>query len=330
MTAWLLLLALLAQPAPATPAAQQPTRDLFLVLGAPGAPEYERLFATWMQRWETAAQGAGVRVTVIGRDEAPQSDRDRLQAALQQAGASQDELWLVLIGHGTFDRRTAKFNLRGPDLSSADLKDWLAPLKRPVAIIDCSAASAPFLSALAGPQRIIVTATKGGGEQNFARFGDFLSEAIVDPTADLDKDDQVSLWEAFLAASRRTAEFYKTDGRLLTEHALLDDNGDGQGTRADAFHGLQPVQTAAKAGEQLDGARAHQWHLVRAARDQHLPPDVRSRRDALELQVLALREQKSQLPEDEYYRRLEVLLVDLARLSRAAVKETPRNRAVGF
>jgi hypothetical protein len=35
---------------------------------------------------------------------------------------------------------------------------------------------------------------------NFARFGDYLSQSIIDAAADLDKDDQTSLWEAFLMA----------------------------------------------------------------------------------------------------------------------------------
>ena len=49
--------------------------------------------------------------------------------------------------------------------------------------------------------------------------------------ADLDKDDQVSLLEAFLTASVRTAEFYEETSRLATEHALIDDNGDRRSSK---------------------------------------------------------------------------------------------------
>ena len=77
---------------------------------------------------------------------------------------------------------------------------------------------------------MVVTATRSGSELNFARFGQYLADAIGDPQADLDKDGQVSLLEAFLMASGRVAEFYRTRIELATEHALIDDNGDRLGT----------------------------------------------------------------------------------------------------
>ncbi len=290
--------------------------EVIVVVGASGATEYERQFADWAGRWQAAAEKSRAHCLVIGQDTSPISDRERLQALLKSTPQETDrELWLVLIGHGTYDRRAAKFNLRGPDVSAEDLKGWLAPLKRPLVLIDTSAASAPFLTQLAGPQRAIITATKSGGEQNFARFGGFLAEALIDPSADLDKDDQISLFEAFLAGSRRTAEWYQDEGRLQTEHALLDDNGDGQGVRADVFDGLEPA-TGQKGAAPTDGPRAHQRHLVPSRQEASLPLDVRRRRDALELQLLELRGKKASLPEDEYYDRLETLLIDLTRVSR--------------
>ena len=293
-----------------------------VVVGAEGAVQFENLFHEWADRWLAAARQAGHDVIAIGRDaeDSKEADRTRLQAALQAAANDKNaELWIVLIGHGTFDRREAKFNLRGPDVSAKELADWLKGNARPTAIVNCAAASAPFLASLAGPNRVVIAATKSGSEQNFARFGDFLSQAIVDPTADLDKDDQTSLWEAYLAAARRTAEFYSTDGRLLTEHALLDDSGDGLGVRADQFRGLTPIE-ATPDGKPLDGQRAHQWHLVRNATDSSLTPEVLKKRNELELAILALRDRKSMLPGDEYLLDLERLLVELAELNESARK----------
>jgi len=86
----------------------------------------------------------------------------------------------VLIGHGTFDGRSARFNLRGNDISAEELKKWLEPIDCPIAIANCSSASGPFLKALAGQNRVVMTATKTGAEINFARFGEFLSEAVGD------------------------------------------------------------------------------------------------------------------------------------------------------
>ena len=89
-----------------------------------------------------------------------------------------EELWLVLLGHGTFDGKVAKFNLRGPDFSADELASWLQPFKRPLAVIDCSSCSAPFLPKLSAPGRVIITATRSGNEENYARFGQYISEAI--------------------------------------------------------------------------------------------------------------------------------------------------------
>jgi hypothetical protein len=222
-------------------------------------------------------------------------------------------LWLVLIGHGTFDGRTAKFNLRGPDLAASDLAEWLRPLPRPVAVIDTTSSSAPFLKPLSAPGRIVITATKSGFEQNFTRFGQYLAQAIVDPTADLDKDGQTSLLEAFLSAAHATGQFYAAAGRLATEHALLDDNGDGLGTPAEWFRALRATKKAG-AGASLDGYRTHQLHLLPSPAEAALPPEVRATRDQLELEVLNLRDARANLSDDEYFARLEPLLRAIAQI----------------
>lgn len=296
------------------------TPTTIVVIGASGADQYESTFAEWADRWIAAATKAGHHIFVIGRGEgsADQSDRQRLRDAINDAGKTTGvELWLVMIGHGTFDRREARFNLRGPDVSARELADWLKPVDRPMAIINSASASAPFMTALASPKRVVIASTKSGSEQNFARFGDYMSQAIADPTADLDKDNQTSLWEAFLKAARRTAEFYSTDGRLLTEHAVLDDTGDGQGVRSDQFRGLTPIEPPAS-GKTLDGQRAHQWHLLRNTTDLALAPEIRKQRDGLEDSILKLRDRKSALPREEYLQQLEKLLVELAELNESA------------
>ena len=203
--------------------------------------------------------------------------------------------------------------MRGPDLASSELAEWLKPFKRPLAVIDTSSSSAPFLAKLSGPNRAVVTSTRSGHEQNYARFGKFFAEAVADAASDLDKDGQVSLLEAFLSAARRTNEFYKTEGRLATEHALLDDNGDGLGTPADWFRGVRATKQA-RDGASLDGTRASQFHLLRSTEEKELPAPVRARRDELELQVAKLRESKAKLATDEYFMRLEKLLLELARI----------------
>ena len=108
------------------------------------------------------------------------SDRERLQTLLsKESKTATTALWLVFIGHGTFDGQSAKFNLRGPDVTAAMLNEWLTPFERTVAVIDCSSSSAPFINRLSHPGRIVLTATKSGYEMNFARFGEYLATAIA-------------------------------------------------------------------------------------------------------------------------------------------------------
>ncbi|MEI8019782.1 MAG: hypothetical protein WCH39_16375 [Schlesneria sp.] len=328
ISAWLFLVVFFAQAMLlAEEKATTPPQSLIVVVGAGGTPQFEISFYQWSERWEAAAKQAGIPATIIGRHRGEGkievADYDRLRAAIEKENDdSNRDLWIVLIGHGTFDRRVAKFNLRGPDVSADELKNWLAPVRRPTAIINCASASGPFIPILSAPNRIVVTSTKSGTEINFSRFGDHLSQAINDPSADLDKDDQTSLWEAFLMASRRTTEYYDNDGRVATEHALLDDNGDGQGVRADQFRGLTAIAQPTD-GHPLDGRKAHQWHLVPNATDAKLPPEARTKRNELELAIENLRDQKETLPQNEYLSELESLLVELAELNERNERHNP-------
>lgn len=288
---------------------------MLVVVGAPGEPEYATNFLDQATLWRTAADAAQVAFRAIGWGPSEEADdRDRIREWLAaQPPDSSSPLWLVLIGHGTFDGQEARFNLRGPDLTATDLAQWLAPVQRPVVLFNTTSASAPFMPKTAGPNRIIVTATRSGYEQNYARFGEHLAAAIGDASSDLDKDGQTSVLEAFLSASARVAEFYRGEGRLATEHALLDDNGDGLGTPADWFRGVRATKQAAE-GASVDGDLAHQRHLILSPAERALSAGVRQRRDALERELFRLRDRKDSLPAAEYYRAMERLLLDLARL----------------
>jgi hypothetical protein len=296
--------------------AERPT--VTVVVGAPGEEEFGRSFAEWAGTLAKAADKAGAKSVIIGlQTNVPAADREQLQQSLATEPRDGAELWLVLIGHGTFDGKEAKFNLRSNDVAATELANWLQPFRRPLAIINTASASAPFLQKLSGPNRVVITATRSGSEVNYARFGQYFSTSIADPEADLDKDGQTSLLEAFLMASRRVKEFYDLEGRLATEHALLDDNGDAFGTPPDWFRGVRAAKSA-KDGAALDGLRAHQFHLIRSEAEQKLSPETRARRDTIEVAISKLRETKRALPEQVYYEKLEALLLDLARLYEAA------------
>jgi hypothetical protein len=286
-----------------------------IAVGAGGEAEYATAFAKWAGRWQQACEAGDVRATTIGLDEHAPKSLEQLRSALRdEPKESAADLWIVLLGHGTATTGSdAKFNLAGDDLSASELAALLAPFHRPVVIVAGFSASGAFLAPLSASGRVIVTATKAGAEHNYARFGGYLSDAIGDPAADLDHDGQTSVLEAWLTAAQRVASFYKDEGRLATEHSLLDDNGDGKGTPADFYRGVRVVKKA-KDGTPPDGVRAGQIHLVRNAEERALPSELRAKRDALELELAKLRDAKATMPEDAYYRELEALLLKIARL----------------
>jgi len=296
--------------------AAQTSADMVLIVGAAGESKFGGLFRKWARRWESAAKKGKLQITIIGADKSPAkpSDREKLEtrlATLKKDGKK--PLWIVYVGHGTFDRKNARLNLVGRDVSASELGKLLDSFSRPVVFVHSGASSAPFINRLSKAGRVIVTATKSGYESNFAYFGEYVSAAIADPKADLDKDQQTSLLEAFLMASRQVAEFYKTNGRLSTEQALIDDNGDARGTPASFFRGIRVAQQASE-GNQADGLRANQLHLVKSPTELALPPKLRGQRDKLEQQLADLRSRKAALPSDQYYDRLEKILVQIAKL----------------
>jgi hypothetical protein len=310
---WLLAL-FFAASSPSAFAGDKPEEQgsVIIAIGAGGEEGYAEIFAKWAVHWQAAAVAGHAKTTILRGDDKQSLVhlQQTLQAEPKDAPAT---LWLVLLGHGSFDGRDGKFNLPGDDLAASELASLLKPFHRPVVIICSFSASGAFLKPLSAPGRVIVTATKSGAENNFSRFGGYLSETIADPSADIDKDGQTSLLEAWLAAARRVADFYKNEGRLATEHSLLDDNGDGLGTPPDWFQGVRVVKKASD-DRAPDGIRAHQTHLIPSASERALPPALRAERDSTEQEIERLRQSKPGMPEDAYYAQLEVLLLRLARL----------------
>jgi hypothetical protein len=287
--------------------------SVLLLVGAGGNDQYAATFATAADNWAKAAAAGQARCTTLGRDPQQTNPREAFRDALQQEVAGKGDLWVVLLGHGTYDGREARFNARGDDFTAAELAQWLKPIERPTFVIATFSSSGGFLKPLAAPGRIVLTATRSGSEENYSRLGEFLAATIAEPRADIDQDGQTSLLEAWVTAAQRVTAFYKGEGRLATEDSLLDDSGDGFGTPADWFRGVRAVKKAQ--GKAIpDGVRAHQVHLVPNAAETALPPAVRAERDRLELELSALRERKAELPPEEYYRELEALLLKLAKV----------------
>lgn len=284
-------------------------RRLILAVGAEGSSEFTEAFNKAADQWQAAAQKGGATVQKV-------DSREALEKAIKDAEtAKPNELWVVLIGHGTFNERAAKFALKGPDISAEEMAALLKPWPNDLVFVNASSASAPFVTALAGPKRIVISATKSGSEVNYSRFGGYLADSLQDVAADLNKDAQVSLLEAFLRASARTAEYFQKERRLVTETAIIDDTGDGKGTRGDWFEGLRVVKsTAAGENVEVDGARARQVHLVPNDLDRQLTLEQRKKRDELETAAEKLRGERAALGDEVYYKRLEEIFVEIAKI----------------
>ena len=305
--------------------AAAPTYEIALLIGAPGEPDYAEGFAKAARAWQNAAERAGATVTTIGLSPASEDipdDRTQLQTWLTARTQTSDTplpttpLWIVYIGHGTHDGRETRLNLRGLDVTAKELATWTAPLTRPLVFIHGGSAAAPFINALSGPDRIIITATRSAHELNYARFGERFANAVANPSADIDQDGQTSLLEAFITAAQQVQAFYAETGRLATEHALIDDNGDQQGTPAEWFRGTRIERRPQSSDAKPDGNAARLFALIPTEAERNLTPAQRAERDRLESELDALRAQKSSLPEDDYNRELESLFRRLGSIYR--------------
>ncbi|MEZ5301416.1 MAG: hypothetical protein R3F11_12315 [Verrucomicrobiales bacterium] len=284
--------------------------------GLEGAPEYGERIREAAAAWQKAASEAGAEFR--GIDDGQGATAEALKAAVEaeaaRPAAEAGRLWIILIGHGSYDGRSAKFNVIGPDVAPGDLAGWLGESGRPAAVLALFASSSPFLDLGAGRgDRLAVSATKSPAEQNYAYFAEHFAKALAAPDSDLDGDGGLSLLEGFLYAARSVEEFFEREGRIATEQALIDDSGDGKGTPAAFFKGMRAAEkpSGAKAS---DGFRSNQWYLRPPPSEKDAPPELLAERDALELEIAKLRDEKASLGEDRYYAELEPLLVRLARI----------------
>ena len=281
---------------------------LLIVVGLPGDPEHGELFKKWGSTLaSTATEKLGIpkdHVTLLQDQQATRQAVEKALGTLAARAGADDTVAIVLFGFGTYANNVAKFNLPGPDMTAADFATQLAklPSKR-VVFVDTTSASGPFIETLSGPGRVIVTATRTGAEVYATLFGGFFVDAFSLDAADADHDGKVSILEAFDYARKSVAASYQREGLLPTEHALLDDNGDKEGT-------MEPTRDG------KDGANASVLALG-ALQPQALPADAKLRalyveRQDLERRIDSLKLLKSGMDPDKYAAELEKLATELA------------------
>lgn len=278
-----------------------------IVAGLGGEPDYEQRFNAEAKDLEKLfkASGNSVRTyALIGQDANSSRLKDTLSVVAHTA-KPEDDFVLILIGHGSFDGITYKFNLVGPDLSADEIAEMCnrIPPRRQL-IVNTSSASGGAIHALQRPGRAIVTATKSGTEKNATVFARYWVEALQDPSSDTDKSDSISALEAFMYATKKTASFYDSQKRLATEHAVFVD-----------VDGGQPVREAT-AGQ---GALMSSLTLIRLGSAQQAANDPSKRallgkKEELEQKIDTLKYQKAAMDPADYKKQLTAMLLDLARV----------------
>ena len=304
----------LANPSKTAPA--DPNKFCLIINGAGGDPAYASQFETWTNELTsllTSRFGFATKQLKVLSEKSPAGLTPTAEnvkqafAALKSELQPENALFVFFIGHGSYDGKESKFNLVGPDLSATEYATLLTalPTKR-VVVFNMSSASGEFARSLSAKGRIVITATKSGQETNATRFAGFFIEALKATDSDTDQDGHISILEAFVYANRLTSEFYTRAGRLATEHALLEDNGDGVGReRAENGEGLLARATY------LDSLSYEQ------AAANAVTAKLLRERARLEGEIEQLIGQKANLPEAVYETSLEKLFIELAKINRS-------------
>jgi len=275
-----------------------------IIQGVAGSPEHELKF----NKWTVGTQKALVdkfgfsqdRVVVLVDKKSAQAEIQKAFVALKQQLKAGDTFFLFFIGHGSGEDGIYKFNISGPDYTDDDYNKLLSTLP-PVrtVIIAATPASGAAIEKLAGKNRVVMTATRSGQEGNDIVFYDYFLEALQSPAADEDKDQKISVWEAFKYAVAGTERFYKEEGRLATEHPQISDNGGDK--------------TGVSGKEIPLVARATSFQVDRplVSNDPKMQTLLNQKKD-LEQKIEDLRINKNSIPEADYDKQMETLLVQLA------------------
>jgi hypothetical protein len=290
-------------------------RWAIILSGASGGQKYAEDMKNWrvglasalIERYGFAKEK--VRVLADESDKAsPQGTAANVRstiAELKKQLTRDDVLVLVLLGHGTFDGEVAKFNLVGPDLSAADWATLLTGINGRLVVINTTEASFPFLEQLSAPNRVVITATHSAAQKYATVFPEYFVKAMGEASSDLDKNGRTSIFEVFAAASLAVKQHFEQRGQLMTEHALIDDNGDRVGRESEA--------------PGPDGALARSLYLdaedADVANNPELAALVRRQRE-LEAEAEALKLKKESMSGPQWQAEFEKLMLELARISR--------------
>jgi hypothetical protein len=314
------VLASILAAAPA-PAAAQGSRYAVIIQGASGEEQYATLHRGWVDslagvlrdKFKLDAQHLTLLVEQPGQGEERSTAENvkLLLARLTKQITAQDLLFVVFIGHGGGGGTDAKFNLVGPDLTIAEWNALLKPIAGRIAVVDTTNSSFAFLQGLAGPNRVVITATSSNAQVYHTIFPDAFIRALTAEAADTDKNNRISLLEAFTYASRLVVQHFEQSKRLATETAMLDDTGDGVGRLATATG--------------PDGSVAGFTYLDAVEVPKVSDPEVQKllvRQQELTEQVDDLRRRRTMMGAADFDTAFEKLIIELSLISRDVRRKT--------
>lgn len=223
--------------------------------------------------------------------QAGSATRDAILEHIDNLASLQGEtFFLILLGHGTVDAESWRFNLPGRDLTTDDLVAALTNIEAAnQLVLLATSASGAVLDILSQPGRYVVTATKSAGEINAVRFPEYLAKAMESGVADTDRNEILTLAEVYRYTNEKTQAYYEEQKLLASEHARI--TGDNP--------------------ERLAMARLGS---LKTASDDPIVAKLLDKRLLLEDEFLALKASKPDMETAAFYEALEPLLVSIARL----------------
>jgi hypothetical protein len=305
-----------------TRALAQTSNYVLIVSSASGSPEFKEKFWGWssqlVQILRDEMKIPKEQISLLTEDPAmgpelasgksTKTEMIKALESLQSKVKAEARLFIFLIGHANFDGSDYKFNLVGPDITGSELKTYLDRFRSEVVLVSTTSCSGVLTKTLSKKGRVIITATKSEFETNDTMFAQFFVEAFKNKAADIDKNSAVSVLEAYLYAAQKVDGWYKEKGRLATEHPLLEDNGDATGTS----------QPSPANGEGLLAGKISLPEIVVARGPNGATPSdpelqsLYASKQKLETAIQELKYKKSTLPDAEYSKQMETLLIQLA------------------
>jgi hypothetical protein len=295
--------------------AQAQERYALIIAGVAGGDKYAENHKKWTASLETVlSKRLGFpadHITTLAEGGAPASvatreNVTRVLASLKSRVKATDTLLIFLIGHGTADSATAKFNLVGPDMDVKEWKALLDGLDGRLVFVDTTSSSFPFVQALSGKNRVVIAATDSLSQRYDTVFPQYFIEALEQGAkADADKNGRLSVWEAFVYASLAVKASFEQKGTLVTERSVIDDNGDGVAKDATAAAGADGVLAKTTFLDPEPASTAANAAVAALERQ----------RVSLEARIEELKGRKDSMPAGQYDEEFEKLAVELARVS---------------